>query len=315
MFKYFKIIIGKNKFKSTVKFVLITIVSIGLFMACAKSQNDEKPEQVNDKQKDDKKSEQMYENFDASNFSNPTNITNEWMPLKPGMRYVFEGTTLSDENDPLPHRVEIHITDFTKVIDGLNTVVAWDLDYSDEQLVEAELAFFAQDNDGNVWRMGEYPVEYEEGEVVATPCWLSGIEDAIAGISMRGNPELGSPSYSQGWGPGVGFTDRGQVYNFETKTCVPLDCYEDVLVIRETSLAEPDAFQLKYWAKGIGNVKVGWGGEGEKTQEILELVEMTKLDDEAFAEVRKKALELEEEAYKNSKNVYGKTSPLKVLGE
>jgi hypothetical protein len=315
MFKYFRIILDKNKVNSSIKIMFTALVSISLFIACVKAEDDRKPEEMNDKPKDEEKSEQMYENFDRSNFDNPTNITNEWMPLNPGMRYVYDGTTLSDENEPLPHRVEIHITDLTKVIDGLNTVVAWDLDYSDEILVEAELAFFAQDNDGNVWRMGEYPVEYEDGEVAAAPCWLSGIEDAVAGISMRGNTELGTPSYSQGWGPAVGFTDRGQVYKFETKTCVPLDCYEDVLVIRETSLAEPDAFQLKYWAKGVGNIRVGWGGEGEKTQEILELVKIEKLDPEALAVVRTKAMELEEHAYEMSKNVYGKTSPLKAKGE
>ena len=163
--------------------------------------------------------------------------------------------------------------------------------------------------------MGEYPVEYEDGEFVLASCWLSGIEDAVAGISMKGDPSLGMPSYSQGWGPAVNFTDRGRVDEISLKTCVPLDCYEDVLVIAETSLVEPDAFQLKYWAKGVGNIRVGWGGEGEKTQEILELVQIVELGPESFAEVRSNALELEKHAYEVSKNVYGQTSPLSVLGE
>ena len=290
---------GERTFKTSIIFFVIVstiiVISIGMNLTSEKGE-----------------SEKMYEYFESNKFNNPTKIDNEWMPLKPGMRYVYEGTTLSDENEPLTHRVEINVTDLIKVIDGIKTVVSWDLDYSDEQLVEAELAFFAQDNYGNVWRMGEYPVEYEDGKVVAAPCWLSGIEDAIAGISMKGNPELGTGSYSQGWGPAVDFTDRGQVYEMGLETCVPLDCYEDVLSIRETSLAEPDAFQLKYWAKGVGNVRVGWGGEGEKTQEILELVEIAKLDPEALAVVRSKAMELEEHAYEMNKNVYGKTSPLTI---
>ena len=300
MVKENKIESGKNAVNSHIKLILTGFVSITFFIGCVFAQDGEKPEK-------------MYEDFDRNNFDDPTNINNEWMPLKPGMRYIYEGTTLSDEDEPLPHRVVINVTDLTKIINGLETVVAWDLDYSDEQLAEAELAFFAQDNDGNVWRMGEYPVEYEDGEVVAAPCWLSGIEDAIAGISMRGDPLLGTPSYSQGWGPAVGFTDRGQVHRVGLETCVPLDCYEDVLAIRETSLAEPDAFQLKYWAKGVGNIRVGWGGEGEKTQEILELVKIVELDQVSLAEVRVKALELEKHAYEVSKNVYGQTSPLSVL--
>jgi hypothetical protein len=94
------------------------------------------------------------------------------------------------------------------------------------------------------------------------------------------------------------------------KTCVPVDCYEDVLVIAETSLAEPDAQQLKYYARGVGNIRVGWGGEGEKTKETLELVELVQLSPEALAEVHAKALELEQSAYENSKDVYAHTPPL-----
>ena len=251
-----------------------------------------------------------YEEFNHSNFDNPTNIDNEWMPLKPGMRYVYAGTTVDIDGESRPHRVVIHVTDLIKVINGIRSVVAWDLDFSAGQLVEAELAFFAQDNEGNVWRMGEYPEEYEEGEFVTQSCWIAGIEESKAGISMKGEPLMGSPSYSQGWSPGADFTDRGQVYQVGEEVCVPMGCYEDVLVIAEGSEAEPDAKQLKYWAPGIGNVQVGWKGEGEKTQEVLELVDIIQLGQENLAEIRTKALELEKSAYENSKNVYGKTEPI-----
>jgi hypothetical protein len=49
--------------------------------------------------------------------------------------------------------------------------VVWERDYSDGQEVEAELAFFAQDKDGNLWHMGEYPEEYEGGEFEKAPGW------------------------------------------------------------------------------------------------------------------------------------------------
>ena len=42
-------------------------------------------------------------------------------------------------------------------------MVVWERDYTEGEEVEAELAFFAQDNYGNVWHMGEYPEEYENG--------------------------------------------------------------------------------------------------------------------------------------------------------
>lgn len=254
--------------------------------------------------------DKKHENFDPENFDNPTVIDNNWMPLKPGMRYVYAGTTVDDQGEAVPHRVVINVTDLTKVIDGVRSRVSWDLDYSAGELVEAELAFFAQDNDGNVWRTGEIPVEFEEGEVAAAPCWISGIDGSVAGISMRAEPKLGTRSYSQGWAPSVEFTDRGQVDQLGVKTCVPMKCYDDVLVIAEGSEAELDAQQLKYFAHGVGNIKVGWRGEGEKTQEVLRLVDVLQLGADGLAILRKQAMKLEKLGYEISKDVYGKTPPL-----
>ena len=126
---------------------------------------------------------------------------------------------------------------------------------------------------------------------------------------MKGKPQVGTPSYSQGWGPEVDFTDRGQVDQMGQTAYVPMGSYEDVLVIAEGSKAEPDAYQLKYFARGVGNVLVGWRGEGEKKQEILKLVDFMQLGPEAMAEIRAKVLALEKRAYEISKDVYGQTQP------
>jgi len=259
--------------------------------------------------KDGERPPKPFEDFNPKNFDRPTIIDNEWMPMKPGTRFTYKGTTIEDDGTAVPHRVVITVTDLTKVIAGIRTVVSWDQDYSGGELVEAELAFFAQDNDGNVWRMGEYPEEYEDGKFVAAPAWIHGFEDARAGIGMKAKPQPGTPSYSQGWGPAVKWTDRGQVDQVGQKTCVPVKCYEDVLVIAETSQAEPDAQQLKYWARGVGNVRVGWRGQGEKTKETLELVKVEQLGPAALAKARAEALKLEKSAYKVSKNVYAQTAP------
>lgn len=254
--------------------------------------------------------EKQHEDFDPTTFSRPTVVDNAYIPMKPATRYTYEGTTIEDDGTAVPHRVVINVTDLTKVIGGVRAVVTWDLDYSDNELVEAELAFFAQDNDGNVWRMGEYPEEYEDAKLLAAPTWIHGIEEAVAGIEMRAKPEVGSPSYSQGWGPGVKFTDRGQVDQVGQKTCVPVKCYEDVVVIAEVSGAEKDAQQLKHFARDVGNIRVGWRGTGEKTKETLELTKVEQLSAAALAEVRAEALKLEKSAYSTSKDVYAKTSPL-----
>ena len=252
-------------------------------------------------------SDQPLEAFDAAQFAAPTAVTNPWMPLKPGMRWVYEGVTVEDDGTVVPHRFESIVTDLTKEIGGVRSVVVWDLDFRDNELVEAELAFSAQDKEGNVWRMGEYPEEYDEKKLVAHPSWIHGLEEARAGIMMKATPTVGTPSYSQGWGPAVNWTDRAQVDSVGTKACVKADCYDDCIVISETSQAEAavDAHQLKHYARNVGNVYVGWRGTGEKTKEVLELVKFEQLDAKGLAAARAKALELEASAYKNSPDLYG----------
>jgi hypothetical protein len=255
-------------------------------------------------------SESQTVDFNPNNFDRSATISNPWLPLKPGTRYVYEGKSLDDSGVLVPHSIEVNVTDLTKMVGGVRALVTWDQDHSADKLDEAELAFYAQDKDGNVWYMGEYPEAYQNGKLVEAPTWIQGFKGAKAGIMMQANPQLETPSYSEGWGPAVNWTDVGQVDQMGQKTCVPVKCYEDVLVIAESSQGEPNAQQLKYYARGVGNVRVAWRGSGEKTQETLELTKIEQLSPQDLADVRAKALELEKSAYENSKDVYALTPPL-----
>lgn len=293
--------------------IFVALACLELSMGCVKAQENKAEKQAASKTESmaaGQTAEKKWEDFDPNNFGNPAQIDNTYMPMKPGTRYTYEGSTVEDDGTVVPHKVVINVTDLTKVIGGIRSLVTWDLDYSDGELVEAELAFFAQDNDGNVWRMGEYPEEYDEGKFIDAPTWIHGLEEARAGIMMKAQPAPGTPSYSQGWGPAVDWTDRGQVDQVGVEAAVPAGQYKDVLVIAETSAAEPEAQQLKYYAPGVGNVKVGWRGAGEKTKETLELTKLEQLDAKAMAEVRAAALKLEKHAYEVSKNVYAHTPAL-----
>jgi hypothetical protein len=248
------------------------------------------------------------EELDPANFDRPTEIDNSWFPLKPGTKYVYDGQT-TEKNETLSHRLEFIVTDLTKEILGVRTLVIWIVDYSEGELVEKEIAFYAQDNDGTVWYFGEHPEEYADGEFIDAPTWIAGLDGARAGIYMHASPEPGTPSYSQGWGPGVGWTDRARVILKGEQTCVPTDCYDNVLVTEEYNREELNAFQQKYYAFDVGNVRVGWDG-ADVTQETLELVELVQLSPQELAEVRAEAIKLEEHAYEISEDVYGQTSPI-----
>ena len=253
--------------------------------------------------------ESQTEEFPRGQFSDPVTIDNVWLPLIPGTRWVFKGSDGVKPSERAEHGVVITITDLTKVIDGVPAVVAYDQDFEEGDLVEAELAFFAQADNGTVWQLGEYPEEYEDGALVEAPTWIAGLRDAKAGIMMKADPQVGGPSYSEGWGPEVGWTDRGRVFEVNSRTCVPAGCYENVLIIDEYNPDEPDAHQLKYYAPGVGNVRVGWAGALESNHEELELVSVGLLSADELAVVRSAALALEAHAYETSPDVYGRTQP------
>jgi hypothetical protein len=249
--------------------------------------------------------------FDPAIFRDATTVDNRWFPLVPGTQMTWEGHAL-DGQDKLQRKVIFTVTDLVKEIDGVPTVVIWELDYTDGELEEAELSFFAQDDAGNVWHMGEYPEEYVEGEIVKHPAWIAGYQGALPGIHMPASPAMDTPSYAQGWGPKVGWDDRGDTYALGEHSCTEVDCYDDVLVTKEFSRSEPGAFQLKYYAPGVGNVRVGWGGPNEEEHEVLVLTALVQLDAEGLDEVRTKALAQEERAYASSPAAYGPTEPSQI---
>lgn len=253
--------------------------------------------------------EAVFADFNPKNFSNPAAVTNKLFPLKPGTFLANEGKAKDAEGDEETLRVEFTTTGLTKMIGDINTVVVLIDDFADGELVESEIAFYAQDNDGNVWYFGEYPEEYEDGKFLGAKDWIHGIKEAKAGLFMKANPAVGDASYYQGWGPAVEWDDFSRVVEIVGEVCVPVACYKDVVVMEEGNLSEKGAFQLKTYAPGIGEIRTGWAGE-DANQEELELVEFVNLDAAGLAETNAKALELEKRAYEIS-DVYKQTAPSK----
>jgi hypothetical protein len=251
--------------------------------------------------------------FSRQRFDRSTRIDNRWLPMRPGTQLLYEGSSL-EGGKRVRHRVVFTVTDLTKVVNGVRSVVLWERDYTSGRLAETELAFFAQDNDGNVWHLGQYPEVYEDGKLVEVPAWISPFKGSRPGITMKARPRLGGPAYSQGFAPPpVNWVDHAEVYRVGAKTCVPFDCFRGVLVTREFEPDKPEASQLKYYAAGVGNVRVGWLGAKDDSKEVLVLVKVLHLGAAAMARVRADTLKLEKRAYKIKKDVYGRTSPAERL--
>jgi hypothetical protein len=253
-----------------------------------------------------------FEAFAAADFPRRARVDHVYLPLIPGTQYVLEGVA-NRTGAPLPHRVTFTVTDLVKKIAGVTARVMWDVDVNQGVLQEAELAFFAQDRGGNVWNLGEYPEEYgldgfgRYGFRGAPNTWIAGVESAEAGVHMPTRPRTGRPAYLQGFVPGIQFLDCARVVDTEHELCVPVACYDDVVVTHEHSPLEPfSGTQIKYHAPGVGIFSVGALNDPEG--ETLVLVALNHLDAEQMRTARAEALALERRAYEIS-GVYRTTSP------
>lgn len=229
------------------------------------------------------------------------------------MQYTTTGSVASAEGT-IERTVTHTVTGLTKVVDGVKTQVLWDRDYADGELVESELAFFAQSNSGDVWLFGEYPEEFENGEFIGAPnTFLSGVSGAQAGLAMQAEPRTGTPSYVQAHAPAVQFLDCGGVVQENQSACVPTGCYDDVLVIDEHNPLEPAVgHQQKFYSAGTGLVKVTAAG-GDR-QETLDLVKSEQFSDAQLKDINQQALLLDEHAYQVSPD-YAQTPRAEVATE
>lgn len=191
-------------------------------------------------------------------------VDNVYMPLRPGMRWVYEGV-----EDGERERVEVVVTGERKRILGIDAVVVRDTVTRGGALVEDTFDWFAQDRAGNVWYLGEDSKEYENGEVVSTAgSWEAGVDGALPGIVMRASPSVGD-AYRQEYDRGEA-EDLAEVVRTGDDVSVPAGDFSDVLVVREWNPLEPDVVEEKSYAPGVGLVlerKVK-GGDGR-----VELVE------------------------------------------
>jgi len=238
--------------------IAITIAGLLLLSACARAYPGRSAEPAAE------------ERFDAQDFSEPTKITNPYYPLVPGTKFIFEG-----QKGNIPTRVETLVTNETKVVNGVTTVVILDKVFEAGQLVEETADWFAQDKRGNVWYFGEYATEYQNGRVKGHEgSWEAGVKDARPGIVMPASPQIGR-AYRQEYAPRVA-EDMAKVIKLGDSLCVPFRCFQgNVLVTEDWSPLEQGEVVNKYYASGVGLIRsVTIKGEPEK----LDLVAVQRIN-------------------------------------
>jgi hypothetical protein len=215
-------------------------------------------------------------------FSHPLAVTNRFTPFVPGTQFRYAGRVSGEGR----HEDVFTVTDLTLTVHRVPVVVALDQDYRNGRLEEAELAFFAQDDAGNVWNLGEYPEEYEKGRFAGAPStWVDGVRGATGGFKLPARPRLGQ-SWTEGRAKAIDFWDVSWVAKVRTTIRSGLGLHRGVLEVDETSPLDPTSgHQLKFYAPRIGLVRVE--ARGGDAQEFLSLVGLRHLGRRAMAEVRR----------------------------
>jgi hypothetical protein len=239
--------------------------------------------------------------FRAADFVDPRVGANPWFPLLPGTQWVRQGTTLIG-NRVVPYEVITTVTDVTRTIKGVPTVLSYDVSMGAGQVVQESLDYFAQDRSGNVWDLGSVTEQYEAGRFVAVDeAWLAGVDGATAGILMPGNPRT-APPWLIAKPPG----EKGDAAAFarmQPQQCVPFGCYKDVLVIEE---GKRDALnnEFKYYVRGAGQIR-DESLSGSHHFDNERLINLRMLSPQGLAEASAAALRIDREAVKEAPEVFG----------
>lgn len=185
-------------------------------------------------------------------------VTNPFFPLPVGARWVYRAVT--------PDGVErgvVTVKEGAKDLWGTRARIVRDTATLDGELLEDTFDWFAEDEDGNAWYMGENTTQYEGGEPVGHEgSWKSGVHGALPGVVMLGDPQVGC-RYRQEYLAGEA-EDYARVVALDQAVTVPAGHFTHCIKTRERSAIDPDLDEAKYFCPGIGLALVEEGAIREE---------------------------------------------------
>jgi hypothetical protein len=205
--------------------------------------------------------------FRLGNFHAPLRIDNWLSPMQPGTRTVFQEL---EDGECTVNDVVVSDTakqDFHGDYAGLSARPVLDKVWADPQcdgkrgpLLEDTTDWYAQDDGGNVWYIGERTIEYffdDAGHPAGSSTegsWEAGRNGARAGIVMLARPVPGL-YYRQEYSRGVA-EDAARVEKVGIRVSTSLGYFTDCIKTRETTAITPDDLEYKYYCPNIGLVRV-----------------------------------------------------------
>ena len=209
--------------------------------------------------------------LDPSRFTGE--IDNPYFPLRPGTRWTYREV----DADGKVFDVVVIATDTTRrIADGIEARVVRDTVRQDGQVLEDTFDFYAQDDEGSVWYLGEDTAEFEDGHISSREgSFEAGVDGAQAGIIMPAHPAPGQ-RYRQEFKKGEA-EDQGAVLSAEELVQAPIGRYDHAVLTRDTNPLEPHVSEYKLFARDVGLV-LTLDVSGESGREELLKVDQAPAD-------------------------------------
>src|SRR4030095_4507365 len=154
--------------------------------------------------------------FDPANFAGgPITNLNQFMPLKVGNTWFY---TVSDGTTDT-----VTVTDKTINIDGVKGVVVSDVVKEGKKVVETTNDYFAQDNAGNVWYLGENTKTFQPGGASTEGTRRAGVNNAEPGFIMLADPQKGDSYFEENAPPAA--VDSAKVTSLMASASVPFGTF------------------------------------------------------------------------------------------
>jgi hypothetical protein len=200
------------------------------------------------------------EYFESATFTGSATIDNAYWPLTFGVTHVYAAETEDgcEINSVTPIGTR---GGFEEPYDGITALAVEDLEWLSEEcdgdyiLMEKTTDWYAQDDDDNIWYLGEETEAYEDDLDCLSDegAWEAGQDDAKAGIVLLGTPVKGL-AYSQEYLEGEA-EDMGKVLNLDV--VVELESFgpfTDCLKTKEWTPLERGSVEHKYYCPTGGGL-------------------------------------------------------------
>jgi len=185
-------------------------------------------------------------------FSRPREITNPYLPLATVKQDVLEGMEdgkkIRVERTMKPNKRRTYTFGDQEV----ESLVFEDRVYMDGKLAEVAFDFFAQDDNGTVYYLGEDVDEYENGKIIGHDgTWHYGLDTRVPGVMFPAQPKLGQKWRSEDVSSDISEID--EIVSLSERVTTPAGTYENCIKVKEY-LAD-GTIEFKYYAKGVGVVR------------------------------------------------------------